>query len=74
MVGFEPVAWFDHQATSLLTAILTNIWLGVPFMMVTMLGGMQTIDRELYEAARSTAPAPGSGSPTSRCPGCVRSA
>ena len=51
MAGFEPVAWFDHQATSLLTAILTNIWLGVPFMMVTILGGLQTIDRELYEAA-----------------------
>ena len=51
MVGFEPVAWFDHQATSLLAAVLTNIWLGVPFMMVTILGGLQTIDRELYEAA-----------------------
>jgi arabinogalactan oligomer/maltooligosaccharide transport system permease protein len=51
MAGLEPVAWFDHQATALLTAILTNIWLGVPFMMVAMLGGLQTIDRELYEAA-----------------------
>jgi arabinogalactan oligomer/maltooligosaccharide transport system permease protein len=50
-VGLDPVAWFDHQWTSLLTAILTNIWLGVPFMMVTLLGGLQTIDRELYEAA-----------------------
>ena len=50
-VGMEPVRWFDHQWTALLTAILTNIWLGVPFMMVTLLGGMQTIDRELYEAA-----------------------
>jgi arabinogalactan oligomer/maltooligosaccharide transport system permease protein len=49
--GLDPVAWFDHQATSLLTAILTNIWLGVPFMMVTLLGGMQTIPGELYEAA-----------------------
>src|SRR5262245_25024364 len=49
--GLDPVAWFDHQATSLLTAILTNIWLGVPFMMVTLLGGMQTISNELYEAA-----------------------
>jgi arabinogalactan oligomer/maltooligosaccharide transport system permease protein len=50
-VGVEPVDWFDHQATALLTAIVTNVWLGVPFMMVTLLGGMQTISAELYEAA-----------------------
>jgi arabinogalactan oligomer/maltooligosaccharide transport system permease protein len=49
--GLEPVSWFDRQWTALLTAILTNIWLGVPFMMVTLLGGMQTISAELYEAA-----------------------
>jgi arabinogalactan oligomer/maltooligosaccharide transport system permease protein len=49
--GLDPVAWFDNRWTSLLTAVLTNIWLGVPFMMVTLLGGMQTISSELYEAA-----------------------
>jgi arabinogalactan oligomer/maltooligosaccharide transport system permease protein len=51
MVGLQPVAWFDHQWTALLTAIITNVWLGVPFMMVTLLGGLQTISAELYEAA-----------------------
>ena len=45
------MAWFDNVWTALLTAIVTNIWLGVPFMMVTLLGGMQTISGELYEAA-----------------------
>ena len=45
------MAWFDHRWTSLFTAIVTNIWLGVPFMMVALLGGMQTITAELYEAA-----------------------
>jgi arabinogalactan oligomer/maltooligosaccharide transport system permease protein len=50
-VGAAPVAWFDHQSTALLTAIITHVWLGVPFMMVTLLGGMQTISAELYEAA-----------------------
>ena len=49
--GIDPVAWFAHQATSLLTAILTNIWLGVPFMMVALLGGLQAIPQELYDAA-----------------------
>lgn len=50
-VGLDPVSWFDNQWTSLFTAIATNIWLGVPFMMVALLGGMQTIPGELYEAA-----------------------
>ncbi|MEQ4301099.1 sugar ABC transporter permease [Plantactinospora sp. B6F1] len=50
-VGVDPVDWFANRWTSLFTAIVTNIWLGVPFMMVALLGGMQTIPGELYEAA-----------------------
>lgn len=50
-VGVEPVAWFDNTWTSLATAIVANIWLGVPFMMVALLGGLQTIPAELHEAA-----------------------
>ncbi len=50
-VGLDPVAWFDNRWTALFTAICTNIWLGVPFMMVAMLGGLQSINADLYEAA-----------------------
>ena len=50
-VGLDPVAWFDQRWTSLFTAIVTNIWLGVPFMMVALLGGLQSIPADLYEAA-----------------------
>ena len=50
-VGLDPVAWFDHRWTSLFTAIVANIWLGVPFMMVALLGGLQSISGDLYEAA-----------------------
>ncbi|MGZ8738118.1 MAG: carbohydrate ABC transporter permease [Nocardioides sp.] len=50
-VGLDPVAWFDQRWTSLFTAIVTNIWLGVPFMMVALLGGLQSIPSDLYEAA-----------------------
>ncbi|WP_433531413.1 carbohydrate ABC transporter permease [Micromonospora sp. CA-263727] len=49
--GIDPVSWFADRWTSLFTAIVTNVWLGVPFMMVALLGGMQTIPSELYEAA-----------------------
>jgi arabinogalactan oligomer/maltooligosaccharide transport system permease protein len=50
-VGMQPVAWFDSQASALSTAIITNIWLGVPFMIVSLLGGLTAIPAELYEAA-----------------------
>jgi arabinogalactan oligomer/maltooligosaccharide transport system permease protein len=50
-VGLDRVAWFDSRWTSLFTAVVTNIWLGVPFMMVALLGGLQAISADLYEAA-----------------------
>ena len=50
-LGIDPVSWFADRWTALFTAIVTNVWLGVPFMMVALLGGMQTIPSELYEAA-----------------------
>ena len=31
--------------------IITNVWLGVPFMMVITLGGLQAISSDYYEAA-----------------------
>jgi len=31
--------------------IVVNVWLGVPFMMVAVLGGLQSIPAELYEAS-----------------------
>ena len=31
--------------------IITNVWLGVPFMMVITLGGLQAISQDYYEAA-----------------------
>ncbi len=34
-----------------MACILTNVWLGFPFMMVIALGGLQSIPQELYEAA-----------------------
>ncbi|GAW29791.1 carbohydrate ABC transporter permease [Carboxydocella sp. ULO1] len=50
-LGIEPIAWLSNKWTAMFAVIITNIWLGVPFMMVTLLGGLQSIPRELYEAA-----------------------
>jgi arabinogalactan oligomer/maltooligosaccharide transport system permease protein len=51
LVGLDPVEWYANRWTSLFTAITTNIWLGVPFMMIALLGGLQSISQDLYEAA-----------------------
>jgi len=52
MFGGEPIAWFDDVFTSFLTGIATNGWLSFPFMMVIILGGLQSIPQDAYEAAR----------------------
>jgi arabinogalactan oligomer/maltooligosaccharide transport system permease protein len=51
-LGLPAVAWFGSEEGAFAAAILTNIWLGFPFMMVVALGGLQSIPQELYEAAR----------------------
>ncbi|MFD1217592.1 extracellular solute-binding protein [Microbulbifer celer] len=52
ILGFSPIAWFDAVGTSFVTGLVTNVWLSIPFMMVVILGGLQSIPKELYEAAR----------------------
>lgn len=48
-IGISPVNWLsDYPLT---TCILINIWLGIPFMMVIILGGLQSISKSYYDAA-----------------------
>jgi arabinogalactan oligomer/maltooligosaccharide transport system permease protein len=51
MFGMQPVAWFDGVISSFLTGLATNGWLSFPFMMVVILGALQSIPRDMYEAA-----------------------
>ena len=46
------VNWLSEPTTAFIACIITNIWLGIPFMMVIALGGLQSIPHELYEAAK----------------------
>jgi len=45
------VSWFSSWATSFSANVITNTWLGFPFMMVVALGALETIPKEIYEAA-----------------------
>jgi multiple sugar transport system permease protein len=48
----SPVHWFTQQGPAFLAVSAATIWKGYPFFTVTLLAGMQSIPRELYEAAR----------------------
>ncbi|MEV1176509.1 sugar ABC transporter permease [Nonomuraea sp. NPDC049784] len=51
MAGLSGVGWLDDPTTAKIAVIAVNVWIGVPFMMVALLGGLQSIPAELYEAA-----------------------
>lgn len=50
-LGLEPISWFTQFSTSFAANVITNTWLGFPFMMVVSLGALQSIPADLYEAA-----------------------
>ena len=50
-LGLQPIQWMTNPTANFIAMCMTNIWLGIPFMMVTLLGGLQSISTEYYEAA-----------------------
>jgi arabinogalactan oligomer/maltooligosaccharide transport system permease protein len=51
-LGFDRVNWLSAYPWYYISPIVVNVWLGVPFMMVALLGGLQTIPVDQYEAAK----------------------
>ena len=49
--GLGGVQWLADPFWQKVSVIAVNVWLGVPFMMVALLGGLQSIPAEQYEAA-----------------------
>ncbi|HML24248.1 MAG TPA: ABC transporter permease subunit [Aggregatilinea sp.] len=50
-IGLDPVNWLYTPLPAFIAVTFVNIWLGIPFYMVTLLGGLQSIAGEYYEAA-----------------------
>ncbi|MFF9620643.1 carbohydrate ABC transporter permease [Streptomyces griseosporeus] len=50
-IGLPSPAWLEDTFWQRFAAIMVNTWCGVPFMMISLLGGLQSIDASLYEAA-----------------------
>ncbi len=50
--GAQPINFFGDPNIAIWSIILVCIWLGFPFYMISILGGLQSIPPELYEAAK----------------------
>ncbi|PAD15319.1 carbohydrate ABC transporter permease [Shouchella clausii] len=48
----EPIYWVSNEQTALYSTIIANIWIGIPFNMVILLAGLQSLPTDIYEAAR----------------------
>lgn len=49
--GFESRSWLSNPNESMAIMIASLVWRGVPLSIILQLGGLQTIGKELYEAA-----------------------
>ncbi|MFG1904287.1 carbohydrate ABC transporter permease [Micromonospora carbonacea] len=51
VVGVEPVNWLTSPRWSLVSVIVANVWIGIPFNLVVLHSGLQAIPAEVYEAS-----------------------
>lgn len=47
----KNVLWLSSGALAMVSVIIVNIWRGIPFIGISVLSGLQTVSKDLYEAA-----------------------
>jgi multiple sugar transport system permease protein len=47
----QPPVWLGHPISAFIACIWVDIWIGIPFMALVFLAGMQAISEDLYESA-----------------------
>lgn len=47
----KPIAWLSESRTAMLSLVVVDVWKTTPFMALLLLAGLQTIPREVQEAA-----------------------
>ena len=50
--GLDAPSWLGNPVLAFTVAILANAWFMVPFATLILLGGLQTVDKDIYEAAK----------------------
>ncbi len=51
LIGLNPPDWLLNGTTAFFAITIVNVWLSFPFFMLILLGGLQAISADLYEAA-----------------------
>ena len=51
-IGLPAPSWLGDPTLAFTVSILANAWFMVPFATLILLGGLQTVDKDIYEAAK----------------------
>ena len=51
LIGIEDLAWFSNPTLAMLATMLAQVWSDLPLVVLLLLGGLMTVDRELLDAA-----------------------
>lgn len=51
LLGFGKLAWLSHPSTSLISLVIVAVWKGVGFNTLVFIAGLQSIPKDIYEAA-----------------------
>jgi multiple sugar transport system permease protein len=49
--GMQPIDWLTSPKWALVAVLIANIWIGIPFNLVIMYSGLQSISPDIFEAA-----------------------
>lgn len=50
-MGFDKVDFLSRNVPAFLSCMVLNLWMSLPYMIVMIDGGLQSIDRSMYESA-----------------------
>ncbi|MGH8951778.1 MAG: carbohydrate ABC transporter permease [Acidimicrobiia bacterium] len=51
LFGIQDLAWFSNPTLAMLATMLAQVWSDLPLVVLLLLGGLMTVDKELLDAA-----------------------
>lgn len=51
LLGLPKLEWLNHPSTSLISLVIVAVWKGVGFNTLVLIAGLQSIPKDIYEAA-----------------------
>lgn len=51
LVGIQGPEWLNNGVTAFIAIIIVNLWMSFPYFMLVLLGGLQSIPNDVYEAS-----------------------